>query len=277
MASFEIGRAFAGRKYQSFTAIGTCMYPCLKQGDVLFIDNCSIESAQVGDIAVIRQNGVLKGHRIISIGVDDTLGVFIVTRPDRTHYDNDAPTFQDGFLGIVSGAERNGKSLPLDALKPDWLDLLKVKLREWMHWRARPVIVRFLSRIQQLLPYRLIASAYLRLRYPEPVVSVRVPLKPMQHTDFFQTFSAADFNLTEVQQKGQAVSEWSVQLEFRKKVLAASVTFVHHPDGCPAGGGWYLFHSWSRNRYRGAGLEACLIGEARKIFQRSGASFVLNR
>ncbi|NTU52715.1 MAG: hypothetical protein HGA97_03245 [Chlorobiaceae bacterium] len=274
--SFEIGSALVGRKLQFFTAKGTCMYPCLKQGDVLYVDPCSIESAQVGDIAVIRSHGILNGHRIISKGFDDALGAFIVTRPDRNRYDSDAPTYQDGLLGIVSGAERKGKRIQLHPLKLSWLDLLKIELWERMLWQAKPAIVRFLNPVQQFMPYRAIASLYLRVRYPEPVISVHVPLKPMQQSDFFQVIPAADFNLTTVQQKGRAVVEWSVQFEFRKKVPAASVTFVHRPDGCPEGSGWYRLHSWSRIRYRGAGLESRLVDEAQRIFQRSGASCNFN-
>lgn len=249
------------------------MYPCLKQGDSLHIEPCFVENAKVGDIAIIRRNGALLGHRIISKGVDDGRGPFIVTCPDRNAHGDDGPTWQNEFLGIVSDAKRKGRALQLEPQKLHRFDLVKVSLWEWWNWHTKTTISRHLGFIQQQWPYRILASAFMHLLYSEPEVSVCVPLKPMQKADLCQVFPAAGFNLSTVQQKGKAVAEWSLQLELQKKIPAAWITFVRQPDSCPEGGGWRVGRSWTRIRYRGAGLEARLMEEARKIFSRSGESF----
>jgi hypothetical protein len=269
-ASIEIGRALAEKNFISFRAKGSSMYPCLKQGDTLFVMPCEIDAANVGDIAVIRRNGMLIAHRIFSKGEEGHLPC-IVTSSDR-HHGNDGPTCQSDFLGIVSRAERNQRPLNLDLQEPGALDKLSVSLWEGWNWHVKPWVVRLLDNLQQQLFYRALATAYFRIRYPKPVVTVQLPLKPMPQTDLYRVFSVSGFNLANVQQRGQAVVEWAMQLEFQKKVPAARVTFVCRPEGCPDGSGWHVGQSWSRIRYRGAGLEARLIDEATKILGRSGFS-----
>lgn len=268
-ASLEIGRKLAGLHGFSFAATGTCMYPCIKQGDILFVDPCAIGNAKVGDVAVIRRNGLLVGHRIISKGVDKEHGEWIVTRADR-YAVSDGPTYQDGMLGVISCVERKGTVVSLDPVRLRGLELLEVFLWEWWHWKAKPGVARYLSFIQQMLLYRFFAARYLSARYPAPDFSVRVPLKPMQQTDLFQVFPASGLDLSLVQQRDAPVAQLMVQLEFQRKVPAAWVILIRRPVGCPDGGGWYVGRSWCRNRYRGAGLENRLIAEARNIIGRSG-------
>lgn len=276
LASLDIGRALADRQRITFTAQGTCMYPCIRQGDILRVEPVAAVNAKVGDVAVIRRGDTLLAHRIIDKGYDD-LGAYIVTCPDRTSLGNDGPTHNEELLGIVVQAERNGVKLSLDPIRLRRVELIKVSLWEWWHWQAKSAIFRSYGAIQRLFPYRYLAAGLLHMKYPSPAFSVRVPLKPMQRTDLCQVFQVLDFDVNAVQQRGAPVVEWILQLEFRNRVPAAWVRFVRRPDNCPDGGGWNAVSSWSRLRYRGAGLEARLIRQGEHILNRSGHALCHNR
>lgn len=275
-ASLDVGRALAHRQRMLFVAKGTCMYPCLKQGDILHVNPCSVEDAKEGDIAVIRRNTNLLGHRIIGKGVDDSLGSYIVTRSDRSSLGDDGPTWQDSLLGVVCEAERQGKALKLVPMKLHGLELIKVSIQEWWNAQAKSALVGYLSNIQQLAIYRPLVGGWLRMRYPDPYFLVRVPLSPRQKTDFHQQFPATGFDLRTVRQQDGEVVSWSIQIEIPKQVPAAQLSLVFRPDDCPDGGGWQIWRSWCRIRYRGAGLETRLVEEAQRIIARSGGSFCRN-
>lgn len=271
-AALTIEKVLAGKRQICYSAKSTCMYPCLKHGDILHVECYPIDASRVGDVAVISRNGVLYGHRIISKGVDDVRGVYIVTRPDRSFHGNDGPTWEDGFIGIVTGAERNGKSIPLNPKKLTVIEFLRVSSWEWLHWKAKPAIARYVYYIQRQALYGALVSFLLRMRYPKPFFSVLVPLKPMQLSNLCQVFTVADMDLRTIQQMSGTVVEWTIQMELQKKIPAARITLVNRPECCPDGGGWHIQDKWTRSRYYGAGLETRLIEEARKIIRCSGAS-----
>ena len=107
-ASLEIGKALADSDRVTFRAQGTCMYPCVRPGDVLRIESRAAEEVAIGDIAVCRRPGYLFGHRTIDKGVEDGRR-YIVTRPDRSSSGSDGPTYGEDVLGIVTAIERKGK------------------------------------------------------------------------------------------------------------------------------------------------------------------------
>lgn len=269
LASLDIGRSLADRQRITFKAQGTCMYPCIRQGDTLRVEPVTAVAANVGAIAVIRRGNTLLAHRIVSKGCDER-GAYIVTCPDRSSLGNDGPTHDDGLLGVVVQAERNGTDISLDPVRLGGHEQIKVSLWEWWHWRVKSVVIRNFGVIQRLFPYRFLAAGLLRIRYPSAAFSVRVPLKPLQRTDLSQVFQVSDFDVNAVKQKGYPVAEWVLQLEFRKRVPAAWVRFVRRPDNCPYGGGWYANCSWTRLRYLGAGLEARLVKKGEDILSRDG-------
>jgi hypothetical protein len=84
------------------------MYPCVQPGDTLHIESRPIEDVKVGDITVVRHDGLLFGHRTIAKGEDED-GPYIVTRPDRSNRGSDGPTYKENILGVVKRIERRGK------------------------------------------------------------------------------------------------------------------------------------------------------------------------
>ena len=92
VASLEIGRVLADRDGVTFRAQGTCMYPTIRQGDVLRIRSCAASQVTVGEIAVCRTPEFLFSHRVIATGERDGRP-FVVTRSDRNLGEGDGPTW----------------------------------------------------------------------------------------------------------------------------------------------------------------------------------------
>ncbi len=269
--SLDIGRALADRGRVSFRAQGTCMYPCVRQGDTLHIESRTIEEVMVGDIAVVRRNGLLFGHRTIAKG-SDAFGAYIVTRPDRSQQGSDGPTYADNILGIIARIDRSGSDVSLEPKLLKGYTKIRVSLWEWWNWEARQLLIQQVEVIQRKPLYTLIASRYLQARYRNPRYEVQLPLKPMSAYDLYRRVPPDQFDVTMPLQKGMPVKEWTLTISLEgQKTPVASLTLTHRPEHCPKGDGWHSENSWVRIRYRGAGFEERLMREAGKILARSRA------
>jgi hypothetical protein len=270
--SLDIGRALADRGRVSFRAQGTCMYPCVRQGDTLHIESRTIEEVMVGDIAVVRRNGLLFGHRTIAKG-SDAFGAYIVTRPDRSKKGNDGPTYADNILGIIAKIDRSGSGVSLEPKLLKGYAKMLVSLWEWWNWDARQLLIQRFEVIQRKPLYTFIASLYLQARYRNPLYEVQLPLKPMSAYDLYRRFPPDQFDVTMPLQKGMPVKEWTLTISLEgQRTPVASLTLTHRPEHCPKGDGWHSANSWVRTRYRGAGFEEKLVREAGKILARSSAA-----
>lgn len=92
-------------------ARGLSMFPTIREGDLLTIFPKPFAEVIPGDIAVFRHRGVLVAHRVHE-RVGDAEQGFLRTRSDHAAVDDSFECRPDVFQGIVSGIERDGKSIP---------------------------------------------------------------------------------------------------------------------------------------------------------------------
>jgi len=269
--SLEIGRALADHGRAKFRAQGSCMYPCVQPGDTLHIESRSIEDVKVGDITVIRHEGLLFGHRTIAKGEDED-GPYIVTRPDRSKHGSDGPTYGENILGVVTRIERRGAQASTAPKPLRGYAKVRVSLWEWWNRDVRLRLSKGLERVQRLHVYQIIAALCVKARYPQRRYEVRTPLKPGQTHDLYRVFPPDQFDVTQPLQQGKPVMEWTLALYIDATHTATGwATLVHRPEECPRGKGWHIEDLWVRIRYRGVGLENAIARHAEKILARSGA------
>lgn len=122
---FELGKILAEKGVVKFRVQGTCMYPCLREGDVLRVEPKNAKEIDIGDIAVYRRCARLFAHRAVNKGNNAGLE-YIITRPDMARHGDDGQIFDKDILGIVAYVERRGKVL--DTIKKDYTLLEKALL-----------------------------------------------------------------------------------------------------------------------------------------------------
>jgi hypothetical protein len=274
--SLEIGRALADHGRAKFRAQGSCMYPCVQPGDTLHIESRSIEDVKVGDITVVRHDGLLFGHRTITKGEDED-GPYIVTRPDRSKQGSDGPTYGENILGVVTRIECRGKQVSTEPKPLRGYAKARISLWEWWNWDARLRLIKGLERVQRLRLYKSIAALCVKALRPQRRYEVRLPLKPGQTHDLFRVFPPDQFDVNQPLQQGKPVMEWTLALYVdATRTPTGWATLVHRPEECPRGKGWHIEDLWVRIRYRGAGLEDTIARQAEKILTLSGAVLYKN-
>jgi hypothetical protein len=251
------------------------MYPCVQPGDTLHIESRLIEDIMVGDIAVVRHNGFLFGHRTIAKG-EDKDGPYIVTRPDRSNHGNDGPTYGENILGVVTRIERRGKQASTNPKPLSFCEKARVSLWEWWNWDARLRMSKRLERIQRLRLYKSIAALCVKALHPQLRYEVRAPLKPGQTHDLCRVFPPEQFDVNQPLQQGKPFMEWTLALYVdATRTPSGWATLVHRPEECPRGKGWHIEDLWVRIRYRGAGLDKAVVSKAGDILARSGMAIGL--
>ena len=273
LASLEIGKALADRGRTTFRAQGACMYPCVRHGDVLYIESRTVKEVAVGDIAVCRRPGYLFGHRAIGKGVEDGRP-YIVTRPDRTKEGNDGPTYDEDVLGIVTAIERRGRRLSPRPRRYPW------PIRAYLVGRlalvealpaVRGWLIRVLARVQRGAAYRRLARLWLEATRADVSYVVQLPLRAGQTHDLYHPLPPDGFDVTQPTWQGRPPNYWTLALHLNSgRRPAAWTTFVLRPTECPFAG-WWVDDVETRVRYRGFGFEADLISKAEDILARGGA------
>ena len=259
--SLAIARVLADQDGVTFRSDGTCMYPTIRPGDVLHVQQRAAMNFQIGDIAVVRRSKTLLSHRVVARGTEQGRA-FIVTRPDRVRQGEDPPTFDEELLGIVESIERRGRFVPQDRARSSWparlyygfrLRMIEVRLRFLPWWSAT------LARIQDTRLYRRLAGLWLRLARPRISYNVRVPV-PALGDAVFRRMKPGDFNV-EKDWRGRPVKRWMLTLHLNDfSQPAAWMTFERKEGDGWAPDEWYVCA-----RYRGAGLEKCLLNRAGEI------------
>ena len=274
LASLEVGKVLADRGRTTFRAQGTCMYPCVRPGDVLHIESRTVDEVAVGDIAVCRRPGYLFSHRTTGKGVHDGRS-YIVTRPDRARQGDDGPTYDDDVLGIITAIERRGKRLsprprqyarPVRAYLAARLALVEAlpAARGWLIWA--------LARLQRGAVYRRLARLWLAATRTGVSYVVRLPLRAGQTHDLYHPLPPDEFDVAKPTWQGRPPDCWTLALHLNGGHRpAARATFVLRPPECPLAG-WWLDDLQVRVRYRGVGLAADLISKAGEILARGGTT-----
>ncbi len=267
VASLEIGRVLADRDGVTFRAQGTCMYPTIRPGDVFRIRSCSARDVTVGEIAVCRTPEYLFSHRVISKGERDGRA-FVVTRSDRSTGEGDGPTFDENLLGVVASATRDGQPISLQPTR--------YGLPARNYHAARLAFIEFMPRLHALraellatpagkVVQQAMARTWFTLARPDVKFVVRVPLNATLGEGVYRQVDPAEFDPAQ-KWNDRTIERWTlVALLDGAAEPAARATFVRDPEKS-----WRVIDSHVRRRYRGAGLDAALQEQARRIMERAG-------
>lgn len=90
-------------------AQGRSMFPAIRPGDVLLIEQVSMQSVKVGDVVVTSGDSGFVSHRVMLIG-KDAEGGLLIARGDTSTFD-DLPVRESDLLGRVAYAIRNGNRI----------------------------------------------------------------------------------------------------------------------------------------------------------------------
>jgi hypothetical protein len=267
VASLEIGRVLADRDGVTFRAQGTCMYPTIRPGDVFRIRSSTARDVAVGEIAVCRTPEYLFSHRVISKGERDGRA-YVVTRSDRSTGEGDGPTFDENLLGVVASATRDGQPIPLQPTP--------YGLPARNYHAARLAFIEFAPRLRALraellatpagkVVQQTIARAWFKLARPEVKFVVRVPLNATLGEGVYRPVDPTEFDPAH-NWHDRAIERWTmVALLDGAPEPSAWATFVRDPEKS-----WRVVDSHVRRRYRGVGLDAALLEQARRVMERAG-------
>ena len=268
----EIGRILAARGRIHFRALGTCMYPAARPGDVLHVEPRTVAEIVPGDIVVCRRATQLVGHRAIAKGVADGRP-YVVTQPDRaaSGEGDDGPAFDEDVLGIVAWIERNGKRLkPCRGRRSPpgrWWQAFRLGLRE-LGLRSQSRLVSGLACIQSLPIYRRVGQRWLASRQSEVRYLVHAPLHAGQQVGLYRRLSPEQFAAIPLSPQANGIDRWTLGLFVGKTQRpAASATLVARamPGAMVR---WEVLSVEVRIRYRGTGVEERLLAEAERILAR---------
>ncbi|PIQ86250.1 MAG: hypothetical protein COV73_04830 [Candidatus Omnitrophica bacterium CG11_big_fil_rev_8_21_14_0_20_43_6] len=263
---FELGRLFLEKKMVKFHTQGTCMYPCIRPHDILYLEPRSAGTIKVGDIAVYRRCNRLFAHRTIAKGSKVGLD-YIVTRPDRARFGNDGPSFDKDILGIVARIERKGRilsamSIKYSLMKRFWLSIyiyvndlggycwnrlayLHINLQEYRFYRF---LIRFLF-INSKIEF-----------------SLQAPISLKPNSRFFRKLSLEELKAS--LQGEFALSKWMLTLKVNSK-SAGYLSFFLKPGSCQFCG-WWLYQAQLRDRYRGTNIEKKFFNQVDDVLKNLG-------
>jgi hypothetical protein len=279
LTSLEIGKALADHGRLVFRAEGTCMYPCVRPGDVLHLESRTAEEITVGDIAVCRGPGYLFAHRTIAKDTCDGRP-YIVTRPDGVELGSDGPTYDKDVLGIVTSIERKGKQIPtlpqqIPRLQRQVLAarLAAIKAARTARWR----LLAALTRWQSASAYSTVAQLLLSPLRSRASYVVRLPFGSAHRSGVYRPVPPSEFDVSALTWQGRPVDRWTLAQHLgEQQQPSAYATFVLSPPFCPEPG-WRVKDLYVRARYRGGGLDSALLDKAREILARAGSTLRYER
>ena len=269
---FKSGKLFIEKKIVSFTAQGTCMYPSLRQGDIIYIQPKSAEDIEIGEVAIYHRDNHLFGHRTIAKGQNER-GRYIITRSDTTNYGDDGPSYNEDILGVVAYSER--KNRVLTPVKRDYNLIEKIwfsfclKCFCFKQHLLRKMIYP-ITFLQQFKLYSLIAQLFSQNLYKKINFIFFVPAYDKLSGRFLRKIPESELVDLVTNSDNNSILRWTVALKVNSEQVA-SLSFVFRPQNCKFSG-WWLIEPQIKIRHRGTAIEKELFVKIDKLLRRMGAS-----
>jgi hypothetical protein len=271
-SSLDLDKVMAGRNQFTFRVQGTCMYPCLRPGDVLHIESRTGNQVNIGEIAVCRRSGFLFGHRTIAKGVASDRP-FIVTRPDRSTQGDDGLTYDEDLLGIVTVIERNGRHVDLHRPSFCWPIRAYLSIRIFLLdclAVGRAWLLESVGYVQRNFIYRYVTQLWFVARRKKFSYVIHFPFNDGNSLGLYRFLPLEQFDATKLAWQDRSINYWTLALHIcgSRRPVAQATFVLRHPD-CPLTG-WCVDDMKIRARYRGAGLEETLLSKAEEIISLTG-------
>ncbi|MCX5698167.1 MAG: hypothetical protein NTX01_00490 [Candidatus Omnitrophica bacterium] len=267
---FDLGKLFVDKKMVTFTALGTCMYPCIRQGDVIYIQPKNVEEIQVGEVAVYRRYNRLFSHRAIAKGTDEK-GAYVITLPDTAKYGNDGATFNKDILGVVAQMKRRGKILkPLmrhyNLIEKIWFGFCFKCF--YFKGLLLEKIIFLAAFLQQFWLYHLAARLFPQKLNKETTFVFSTSLYGKATDRFYRKITEQEVLGLILNSDHNLMSKWRIALKINSQE-AAVMSFLLKPKSCEFGG-WWLIDAGIKIWHRGVSVEKALWDKADGLFKQAG-------
>jgi len=269
---FDLGKLFVDKEIVTFTALGTCMYPCICQGDIIYMQSKNVEKIQVGEVTVYRRNNRLFSHRAIAKGTDEKRA-YVITRPDTARYGDDGPTFNEDILGVVARVERGGKIA--NPVKRDYGLIEKIWFGFCLkYFYFKQLLLQktvFLAAfLQQFKLYRPAAGIFFQNLKKDMTFIFSVPAHSKVTDKFYRKVSEEELRGLISGSTDGLMSKWTIALKINSKETA-SMTFLLR-DKSREFCGWWLVGAEIRIRHRGTFIEKALLDKVGGLLRQAGIS-----
>ena len=264
---FDLNKIIIENNMIRFSSSGTSMYPCIKQGDTLYIEPKKAEQIKIGDIAAYSQSGVINAHRTIDKGKENGRD-YIITRGDRRAPRVDTKIIDNDIMGIVSRIERKGRFLSTQEKRYNSIQNIFFEICIKSGIAKKYLfnnIVCFINYLQQVRIYKRIAKKLFSKLNKRIDFSMQVPLHDKINDIFYKVISSKEFISENLCFKGGIIPKFTVALNIDSKPVAF-LSFIFRPKTCQFNGLW-ISGIKIPTVYRGLGLEEklfCLIEDALK-------------
>lgn len=269
---FEMSKLLIEKGAIRFRSSGTCMYPSLKPGDVLFVQPKNAAQIKIGEIAVYRHLNRIFAHRTVATG-EGNGQYYIFTRPDRTESGMEGPFSDKDIIGVISNGE--GKSISQEEEaetkgKRNLLQEMVFNSRLQYHSFKEALanhIVHLIYYIQGFGGYPFIArNIFSRLNFKLDF-SIHTPLGNKINSRFYEIISGHDFPIVNPVPEGNHIPQFTIILNFNSKP-ASFLSFIARPEHCPFPGFWVTAVK-TRMRFRGTGMEERVFDKLEDILRQS--------
>jgi hypothetical protein len=274
---FELGKLFIEKKMVTFTAQGACMYPCIRQGDIIYIQPKSAEDIEIEEVAVYRRNNHLFSHRTIAKGRNEK-GHYIITRPDTAKYKDDGPSYNENILGVVTRIER--KNRVFTPVKKDYNLLERIGVLFCLNYFCirqyfLHKVIYLIIFLQQFKLYRLIARLFSKNLYKKINYMFSIPLHNKATDKFFKKVTESELVDLVSNNQNHSILRWKIALKVNSKQVA-SLSFILRPYNYKLDRCW-LVEAQIGIRYRGTVIDEVLLAKTDELLRLMGVSVVFTR
>lgn len=270
---WELQRLMLETGRLDLTGAGECMFPAVQPGDRLVPLAQPAADFHVGQVAVIRRNGILLGHRVVETGSDEH-GAYIVTQGDN-NAGNDGRSYDADVLGVVRAVFRGGRRLAEEELAPRapgaglWLRQPRQALRD--------AALATLRAAQRLPGYRPAAGMVFRSTVNQMALDMRLPLGLGALSALLRKVEEPDLSAFCLKERDDA---WLLRatlnnkMHARLKFMRARRTMKDEiSQGCTLDG-WWLTGLDISLRWARCGLEERLLRASAEVLERSGVESI---
>lgn len=251
----------------NFRITSWCMFPVLKKGDQIKVENVDTDKIKAGDILVYRGRHWIYAHRVI--GREFVNGKeFILTRPDTSEGDprdikGAEQVALEDVLGKVAQIRRGGRFLPLERRRSGILErfaLANIGFATRYLLLLERSLLMTLSRLQAQKLYKQLGKAII-FRFQDDInFKLVIPVSKSLGINVYKPID--EVGLSEL--AGCAIFHILIRL---KNESIGYATFINNQENVPY---QYLRPSeiFLRLRYKGIGLEEIILKKLEILIKR---------
>lgn len=271
---FELKNELLKSKFFRFKAVGWCMFPALKKGDVLEVRAVCPEDIKIGDIPVYRCQNKLFAHRIVDKQIIDGKEYFL-TKPDTSKQNtlkNAEKIPKEDILGKIERVKRGREIFSTQKRKATTRDkllykkaIVSSKLTTSLKKKLRVVLVK----LQSFNVYKIVAKKLAIMARQHLNFELAIPFFNKRLTQLYRRIALKDNEKTDFSKLKES-DFFHLVMKFKNKSIGYA-TILNRQDCCPHSGFW-IGDIYIRLRYREMGFNSILLDKAREVLKETGSN-----